>query len=77
MDTKDMFKYENLNDDTKKLLNKAMDIYSTIQEREIEIETMKISTGSSLYKLNKLDKKIISIYIASFLVDGDLKNLLE
>lgn len=77
MDINDMFEYNNLNEDIKKLLKKAMDIYSTIQEKEIEIEAIEFAINPRLYKLNKLDKKIISIYIASFLTEGDLKNLFD
>ncbi len=52
--------YENLLDETKVFLNKAMDIYAVIKDRKME-------------NFSNLDKRILSLLAASFLVEGELK----
>ena len=68
--------YENLNSETKRYLDKAMEIYSVIRDRDIE-KIVRGIFGNEYHSFTKMDKKILSLYIASFLVDGDLKNVLE
>lgn len=68
--------YENLNSETKRYLDKAMEIYSVIRDRDIE-KIVRGIFGNEYHSFTKMDKKILSLYIASFLADGDLKNVLE
>lgn len=66
-------KYENFNEETKEYINKAMDIYSTIMSNNIS----KRYPYGEKYKFTKLDKKILSLFTASFIANGKLKELLE
>lgn len=50
------FTYENFDDETKEYLNKAMDIYSTIKDKEI-IKKVKDYVEYKEYTFSKLDKK--------------------
>ena len=59
------FTYESFDEETKKYLNKAMDIYSTIKDKEIRKKVIFLRTNK-LYTFVKLDKKILSLFIASF-----------
>ncbi len=70
------FTYENFDEETKEYLNKAMDIYSTIKDKEIN-KTVKHLVTNKNYIFSKLDKRIISLYIAGFLLDNDLSKILE
>ena len=71
-----MFSYESLNEETKVFLNKAMDIYSSIENIEI---TKEIKEGYKTieYTFSRLDKKVFSMFIASFISDTNLANLLK
>ena len=71
-----MFSYESFNKDTKEFLNKAMDIYSSIEDIEItkKIKDFNITIN---YTLSKLDKKIFSMFISSFISNANLSNLLK
>lgn len=71
-----MSSYEDFNKETKLYLNKAMDIYSTIMYMDIQ-KRVKTLHGEKNYTFSANDKKILSLYIASFLVDGNLKNILN
>lgn len=71
-----MKSYEEFNDVTKKFLNKAMDIYATIKNEKI-VKIVKKFGQEESYSLTKLDKKILSLFIASFTVDGELKDILD
>lgn len=73
----EIIEYENLNDETKKYINKAMDIYSTIKDNEIKIEVDNGFYSTKVHQLKKLDKKILSLFIAGFLVEGKLKEIIE
>lgn len=68
--------YDNFNDVTKNFLNKAMDIYSTIKDEEIK---KIVGKGDSVreYTFTKVDKKILSLFISGFLVNGNLKKIIE
>ncbi len=71
MSTYDKFEYENFNEETKRYLNKVMDIYSSIMNKDI------ILKDYNNYELVDLEKKLLSIYLASFLVECNLKHTLE
>lgn len=72
----ELYKYENFDTKTKLFLNKAMDIYSTIKNVSIT-KKFKYIEMPEYYTLSNFDKKILSLYIAGFLVDGNLKNILS
>ena len=69
------FTYENFDDETKEYLNKAMDIYSTIKDKEIN-KKVKDYVEYKEYTFSKLDKKILSLFIASFYTPN-LSNILD
>ena len=71
-----MFSYESLNEETKIFLNKAMDIYSSIENIEI---TKEIKDGYKTieYTFSRLDKKVFSMFIASFISNTNLTNILK
>lgn len=71
-----MYLYEEFSDETKKFLNKAMDIYSTIKDREIQIIKKEIFEYKNI-SLKKQDKKIFSLFMAGFLSNSSLKDLLD
>lgn len=66
--------YSNLSQETQLFLNKAMDIYSTIKDKSINIIVKKLSDTKN-YEFTKLDKKVVSLFIAGFLIDGNLKEI--
>ena len=72
----ELYKYENFDTKTKLFLNKAMDIYSTIKNVSIT-KKFKYIGMPEYYTLSNFDKKILSLYIAGFLVNGNLKNILS
>ena len=72
----ELYKYENFDTKTKLFLNKSMDIYSTIKNVSIT-KKFKYIEMPEYYTLSNFDKKILSLYIAGFLVDGNLKNILS
>ena len=73
--------YEKFTEEMKNYLNKAMDIYSTIKDKSIEktIDNYSIKTVhiKDIHYFTKEDKKILSLFTASFLVEGDLKQILD
>ncbi len=66
--------YSGLSEETQLFLNKAMDVYATIKDKKIT-RTIKESNGTINYDFTKLDKKVLSLFIAGFLVDGSLKQI--
>lgn len=67
--------YSDLSVETKLFLNKAMDIYSTIKDMNIK-RTVKIFISTTIdYEFTKLDKKVLALFIAGLLVDGNLKEI--
>lgn len=56
--------YENLPEETKLFLNKAMDIYASIMDKTIEC-------------FSNLDKRILSLLAASFFDEGELKKIIS
>lgn len=71
-----MRKYENFSLETKEFLNKVMDIYYTIKDREILTDSDYRSKGIG-NKLTKFEKRILALFMAGYLVDGKLKGILE
>lgn len=68
--------YSDLSQETQLYLNKAMDIYSTIKDKNIT-KKVKNVFDTIRHDYTKLDKKVLSLFIAGFLVDGNLKNILS
>ena len=60
--------YTELNKETKLFLNKAMDIYSTIEDKSI-IKSVRYGFGKKEHEFTKLDKKVLSLFIAGFFAD--------
>ena len=61
------FTYENFDEETKAYLNKVMDIYVTIKDKEIT-KTVSFLGDKKNYTFTKQDKKILSLFIAGFYV---------
>lgn len=69
--------YDEFNEETKVYLNMVMDIYSTIKNKEIVKNIKDIVKREKYYEFFKLDKKILSLFIAGFMIDGNLKDILS
>lgn len=68
--------YSELSPETKLYINKAMDIYSVIKDKSIS-RMVRGFIETKHYEFKKIDKKILSLFIAGFLVDGNLKDILS
>lgn len=66
--------YSDLSQETQLFLNKAMDIYSTIKDKSINC-VVKGLIDTKNYEFTKLDKKVLALFIAGFLIDGNLKEI--
>lgn len=66
--------YSDLSEETQLFLNKAMDIYSIIKDKSLN-RTVKNIIGAKNYEFTKLDKKVLALFIAGLLVDGNLKEI--
>lgn len=66
--------YSDLSEETQLFLNKAMDIYSTIKDKSLN-RTVKDVIGTKDYEFTKLDKKVLALFIAGLLVEGNLKEI--
>lgn len=66
--------YSDLIQETQLFLNKAMDIYSTIKDKSIN-KVVKDVINIKNYEFTKLDKKVLALFIAGFLIDGNLKEI--
>lgn len=66
--------YSDLSQETQLFLNKAMDIYSTIKDKSIN-SVVKDLFDTKNYEFTKLDKKVLALFIAGFLIDGNLKEI--
>lgn len=66
--------YSNLSEETQLFLNKAMDIYSIIKDKSLN-RTVKDLIDKKNYEFTKLDKKVLALFIAGLLVDGNLKKI--
>lgn len=69
------FTYENFDEETKEYLNKAMDIYFTIRDKEIT-KIVSLLGDKKNYTFTKQDKKILSLFIAGFYTPN-LSQILE
>lgn len=74
-----MFLYEELSEETVTFLKKAIDIYSAIKNREINkiVQLKSFSFETTNYHFSDVDKRIISLFLASLLVDNGLNNILK
>ena len=66
--------FNDLNQETQLFLRKAMDIYAIITHKTLNT-TVKGLIDTKNYEFTKLDKKVLSLFIAGFLFDGNLKEL--
>ena len=66
--------YSDLSEETKLFLNKAMDIYAVIKDKEITKEVKTLFEIED-YTFAKYYKKILAIFIAGLLVEGYLKEI--
>lgn len=71
-----MYEYEKFSEETKKFFQKVMDIYANIEPLEIQKVVEKIGCDKQQYTLSRLDKKVFSMFIASFTTDIHLQSLL-
>ena len=71
-----MLNYDNFNEGMKLFLNKAMDIYSAIKFKKIT-KCLVLFQKKYYSILENDEKKILSLFLAGFLVDGELKNVLS
>ena len=72
-----MYEYESFNEETKKFFQKAMDIYANIESLKIEKEVEKIGFDKHQCTFSRLDKKVFSMFMASFTSDTHLQTLLR
>ena len=66
--------YSDLSEETQLFLNKAMEIYSIIKDKSLN-RTVKDIIGTKDYEFTKLDKKVLALFIAGLLVEGNLKEI--
>ena len=72
-----MYEYESFNEETKKFFQKAMDIYANIESLKKEKEVEKIGFDKHQCTFSRLDKKVFSMFMASFTSDTQLQSLLR
>ncbi len=72
-----MYEYESFNEETKKFFQKAMDIYANIESLKKEKEVEKIGFDKHQCTFSRLDKKVFSMFMASFTSDTHLQSLLR
>ncbi len=68
--------YYDLSIETKQYLEKAMDIFNTIEDKEIKKEVEILPGLREIIELDKVDKKCMSLFLAAFLVEGILRDLI-
>lgn len=66
--------YNDLSKEMQTFLNKAMDIYSAIKDRVIRRD-VKYITKTINYEFSNMDKKVLALFSAAFLVDGNLRQI--
>ena len=66
--------YSDLSEETQLFLNKAMDIYATIKDKSINRTVIDLIKTKE-YEFTKLDKKVLALFIAGLLVEGNLKEI--
>lgn len=77
MNIDELASYDNLKDDAKSVLNSAMDVYWHIKDTEIKKRVKDLYNNEEEYVFTKIDKKVISLYLACFLADTGLKEKLS
>ncbi len=63
---------------TKELVLKAIEVYAVLRDKDLVCNVSELFSDSSESKtLNKIDKRCISLFLASLLVEGDIKRIME
>lgn len=71
-----MLNFDEMNEETKNLLKKAMEIYAVIRNRDIHKYVNFLGFGEN-HEYSKTDKKILALFTACYLTEGQLKELLS
>lgn len=66
--------YSDLNEETRLYINKAMEIYSVIENKKISRYVTKL-WKKQMYEFTKTDKKVMAFFIAGLLSEGDIKKI--
>ena len=74
-----IMQYDNFDKEMKDYINMAINIYSTIQDKNIIQDIFRYGTQKKYeeYFFTKFDKMILSLFIAGFMIKGNLKDKLE
>lgn len=74
-----IMQYDNFDKEMKDYINVAINIYSTIQNKNIIQDIFRYGTQKKYeeYFFTKFDKMILSLFIAGFMIKGNLKDKLE
>lgn len=67
--------YKDLNEETKRFLKNAMNIYKVIKDKPIKKKIRDLVRKEQDYEFKKIDKKVLSLFIASFFTDGNIKDM--
>ncbi len=62
------YNFDDLTEETQRYLKKTMDIYAAIEGKKLVVNNE---------ELTLIDKKVISLFIAGFLIDSNLKNIVS
>ena len=62
------YNFDDLTEETQRYLKKVMDIYAAIEGKKLVVDNQELSL---------IDKKVISLFIAGFLIDSNLKNIVS
>lgn len=62
------YNFDDLTEETQRYLKKVMDIYAAIEGKKLVVNNQ---------ELTLIDKKVISLFIAGFLIDSNLKNIVS
>ena len=68
--------YKNLDENTKKYVNKAIEIYKVLKDKDILIAKWALYP-SYKYKFTNFDKMLISLFISGFIAEGNLKEMIS
>ena len=69
--------YDELSAETKKYINKAIEIFMTVKDTHIE-KFVDDERGRTLnHKFSILDKKVLSLFLAGFVAEGNLKKICD
>ena len=74
-----IMQYDNFDKEMKDYINMAINIYSTIQDKNIIQDIFRYGTQKKYeeYFFTKFDKMILSLFIAGFMIKGNLKDKLD